>query len=304
VNRLWNVVLAAGAGRRLESVTRGVPKQFWRGPTGVSLLDQTLARFALVTPPSRTVVVIDETHRQFVDDGSGAHAPTFVAQPCDRGTATGVLLGLTAIADADPDAIVTITPSDHGVVDDRVLHGGLAASVRHVRQTGSVVVFGAQPAAPCTDYGWLMPGARIPQSSLHTVTSFVEKPPAGTAAHLFASGAVWNTMVVVARAEAIWNLYADLRPDVWRVFSTARDLPAARRPAFLASAYQALPAVDFSRDVLTHAPALATWILPASAGWTDLGTPDRLRTWHLHVQAAVDATGGAERRHRPSPSAA
>src|SRR5690606_23822021 len=53
----WTVVLAAGAGRRLASVTGGVPKQFWRAAGGRSLLRQTLDRFAPLAPTSRTVVV-------------------------------------------------------------------------------------------------------------------------------------------------------------------------------------------------------------------------------------------------------
>ena len=40
-NQLWTVILAAGAGRRLSAVTGGVPKQFWRGLNGPSLLTQT-----------------------------------------------------------------------------------------------------------------------------------------------------------------------------------------------------------------------------------------------------------------------
>jgi choline kinase len=32
VKNAWTIILAAGAGRRLSSVTGGVPKQFWRMP--------------------------------------------------------------------------------------------------------------------------------------------------------------------------------------------------------------------------------------------------------------------------------
>jgi hypothetical protein len=37
--------------------------------------------------------------------------------------------------------------------------------------------------------------------------------------------------------------------------------------------------VDFSRDILARARGLAVSLWPASLGWADLGTPDRLRDW-------------------------
>ena len=62
----WTVVLAAGSGRRLASLTGGVPKQFWSPDGQPSLLAQTLARLAPLAPPSRIVIVVDQTHRPSV----------------------------------------------------------------------------------------------------------------------------------------------------------------------------------------------------------------------------------------------
>src|SRR6187431_331812 len=115
---LWSIVLAAGAGRRLASVTGGVPKQFWSRYGGPTLLEDTLARIAPLASPDRTVIVVDQTHRTFVDQASALKAfERFLYQPCDKGTAAGVLLGLMPVIAKDPDAIVMLTPSDHGVAD-------------------------------------------------------------------------------------------------------------------------------------------------------------------------------------------
>ena len=52
--QLWSVVLAAGSGRRLSDLTGGTPKQFWRPTGSTSLVEETLARLAPISPPERT----------------------------------------------------------------------------------------------------------------------------------------------------------------------------------------------------------------------------------------------------------
>ena len=66
--KLWNVVLAAGSGRRLATVTQGTPKQFWCSDGRRSLLDDTFARVAPLAPRARTTVVVDCAHRRYVDE--------------------------------------------------------------------------------------------------------------------------------------------------------------------------------------------------------------------------------------------
>ena len=61
--------------------------------------------------------------------------------------------------------------------------------------------------------------------------------------------------------------------------SRARALPLDDRAAFLDEQYPALPVADFSRDLLARASGLQAYVWPATIGWTDLGTPERLGTW-------------------------
>jgi mannose-1-phosphate guanylyltransferase len=287
--QLWTVVLAAGAGRRLSGVTGGVPKQFWRGANGRSLLEQTVDRFSPLAPPSRTVVVVDAAHRGHL---VGNAVGKTIYQPGDRGTAAGVLLALTPVLESSPEAIVVITPSDHGVIDDGGFRRGLLDAVRHGRSPGAVVIFGVQPAAAHHDYGWITPGPLRSSGALRSVSSFVEKPTPERAAQLFEAGAVWNTMVLVGQARAVRDLYAELLPELTEVFETAMRLPPAERDDFLASVYPFLPRFDFSRDVIAPARNLLTYVWPASIGWSDLGTPERLSEWQSR-SSAIRGNSGA-----------
>ena len=286
------VILAAGSGRRLASVTGGVPKQFWRGHRGTSLLDDTLARLASLAPLSRTVVIIDASQSRHLDGDPVSAAATIVLQPGDRGTAAGVLLALTPILSSDPDDLVVITPSDHGVVDQHAFRRGLLTAASHVVRRGHIVVFGVEPTSARDDYGWITSRPEVGRR-VRSVTSFVEKPHADMADELFAAGAVWNTMVTVARAGAIRDLCFHLLPGLADVFHTAIALPDVDRARFLSDAYADVPRYDFSRDVLSHAPSLSTYVWPRSLGWTDLGTPERLMEWDLQTRS----TGARQEVH-------
>jgi mannose-1-phosphate guanylyltransferase len=289
--RLWTVVLAAGAGRRLSGVTGGVPKQFWRGTNGRSLLEQTVDRFSPLAPPSRTVVVVDAAHRQHLAGSARSAFGMTIYQPGDRGTAAGVLLALTPVLESGADAIVAITPSDHGVIDDGRFRRGVLDAARYGRSQGAIVIFGVQPAVAHHDYGWITPGPSRSSGALRSVSSFVEKPTRERAAQLFEAGAVWNTMVLVGQARAIRDLYAERLPELAEVFETAMGLPPAERDDFLAAVYPSLPRFDFSRDVIAPARNLLTYVWPASMGWSDLGTPERLNEWQSRSRALRENTG-------------
>lgn len=278
-NPTWSVILAAGAGRRLADVTGGVPKQFWAPPGRATLLENTVDRLRSLTPLCRTITVIDRSHYDLADRIQRVRPIGQVtAQPMDRGTAAGVLLGISAMG-SDTDAVVLLTPSDHGVENPAVFERGILTASRAVKAgRAEIVLFAVRPTAPTADLGWVVP-AKAADFDLHHVGAFVEKPSHDVARCLYRAGAAWNTMVMVARVGALVDLYRKHLPDLTQVFRTAAAMPAGQRQAFLADRYQDFARADFSRDLITPATGLQLHIWPESLGWTDLGTPDRLHAW-------------------------
>lgn len=285
-SQLWSVVLAAGSGRRLSSLTGGIPKQFWRPVGGPSLVEETLVRLAPICSAGRTVIVVNESQRAHVDEWPPAgRRGRVVFQPEDRGTAAGVLFGLVPILATEPDAVAVITPSDHGVTNPIAFRKGILDAVAHVQRHDDVVLFGVEPSAAQTDYGWMTLESLKGSTGLQSVASFVEKPAADTAQRLLSLGAVWNTMVIVARAVTLFDLCREHLPDLTACFVGALTLPPLTRDAFLVERYPHLTAADFSREVLTPSVNLRAYTWPASMGWTDLGTPERLLHWLRTVPA-------------------
>jgi mannose-1-phosphate guanylyltransferase len=276
----WVIVLAAGAGRRLASMTGGVPKQYWRYDGRRSLLEATLERTAPLSPAGRTLIVVDQSHQKYLDGlPSLTRRGRVIFQPRDRGTAAGVLLPLIDVIDADPNAIVLLTPSDQGIGRPDDFHAGIKCGLTAV-QAGltDAVLFGVEPDAALGDYGWISPDARR-SGPLRRVAGFVEKPTTEEAARLLAAGGVWNTMVLVARAGVLLRLTDEHAPALANAFTSALGLRGDQREVFIAETYQTLQPVDFSHHVLTHARGLWMYTWPIAMQWSDLGTPKRLGEW-------------------------
>jgi mannose-1-phosphate guanylyltransferase len=280
--RMWSLVLAGGRGQRLAALTGGIPKQYYAPRGGLTLLEDTLARLAPLIVATRTVTVIDRAHEEIAAAlESRASLGHLAHQPLDRGTAVGVLFGLTELP-ADPDDVVILTPADHGVSSLRTYRLGLRRAANAVAGgRADIVLFAVVPHGPSGDLGWILPDREtlpVPGDLPH-VGAFIEKPDADLAQRLFRAGAGWNTMVLVGRVGALFGVCRHHLPTQAAVFERARRLPPAHRRAFLQDAYVDLPAADFSHDVLTPAVGLHLYTWPDTLGWTDLGTPARLAAW-------------------------
>ena len=259
----------------------GYPKQFWSVGDRRTLLEDTLARVAPLSSPDRTVIVVDRQHKPFVEDLPALNRFEHILyQPRDRGTAAGVLLALIEVVAMAPDAIVLLTPSDHGFNRPELFQSGIRLGVEAVDENpNEVVLYGVRPTAAEGDYGWITPDRANPGARLRRVSSFVEKPAPSVARRLLESGAVWNTMVLVARVGTLMALYRQHLPDLEAVFWHTQHLKRHDRAADIHERYEIMPAADFSHDLLGVAAGLSVHTWPAAIGWTDLGTPDRLERW-------------------------
>jgi mannose-1-phosphate guanylyltransferase len=293
----WALVLAAGDGTRLASLTTGsdgiaVPKQYCSIDGGPSLLELTLRRAERLVPRSRVVTVVAARHLRWWQRDLARHrTENAVVQPANRGTAAGIALPLLEIVERDPRARVVVLPSDHFVADEAVLERAarraLAALAGHPDE---IVLLGIEPDAPDGEYGWIVAGDEL-GAGLHAVVSFVEKPSAAVARCLLARGGMWNSFVFAASAASLLALLERRLPAL------VAELRAARSAGRLARAYESLPDADFSREILQAEPSALRLLTVPACGWSDLGTPERLATCLAGRRFAPVAS---PRRRRPN----
>jgi len=316
----WAVVLAGGEGNRLRSLIDRVclddrPKQFAPLMGNRSLLQQTLARTRLRIPESRTIVSgLDRHASHLATDLKGSEARCLL-QPSNRGTAAGLLWPVYWIHQTDPGAVVIAMPSDHFVYEDRRFMDhvmGVSAFLEEHPQW--LVLVGARPAEPDSGYGWIERAESLDSKGSETVwrvRQFVEKPSSEGARACFARGHLWNTFVVMGRADTFINAARLCAPEIHAALSdAARHAGTEGEREATEAAWRLVPSTSFSEAIAAHFPRLATSCLPPIL-WSDLGTPERLlRTaivltmMHPQPTPLPAPAGGAEAPYAPAAWAA
>ncbi len=284
---VWAVVLAGGEGRRLQRFVRQVlrserPKQFCCIVGTRSMLRHTWDRAARVVPPDHIVTIITAGQERYLEEEARRGIPgTLLVQPENKGTAPGLLLPLLWIACRAREASVVVFPADHFIWAE----ARFAACVRAALAVAEywpkrLVLLGVQAEGPETGYGWIAPGAPLAPGSfpeLYAVRRFWEKPDRPTATHLFASGCLWNTLVLAGRLDA----YLDFaEPCVPQVVAPLRPLAGclgtSEEAAGLAAAYRQIPSADLSRAVLSQLSEDLLVLAARGIGWSDWGDAARI----------------------------
>jgi mannose-1-phosphate guanylyltransferase len=301
----WTLVLAAGEGSRLRSLTTTtggvpVPKQFCSLDGGPSLLQETLHRAESIAPPPRICTVVAAEHRQWWESPLRVlPRDNVVVQPRNRGTAIGILLPLLHLVRRDPRARVALLPSDHYVRDEQSLTRSLRTAMADVAAfSDDVLLLGIRPDEPDAELGYVVPGP-ADGTGIAPVAHFVEKPGLVEASQLIARGAVWNSFIVVARIEALLALYERQFPEVVTALDLALERERQGDRSAVCRLYDALPDIDFSRHLLQGQEHLLRLVNVPACGWSDLGTPRRVaealrrfgrrgpRALGTHVPAAI-----------------
>jgi mannose-1-phosphate guanylyltransferase len=278
IRNTWAVVLAAGEGSRLSSLTtdasgHAVPKQFCSLDGGATFLQDTLRRAHAICGRERIAAIVADQHARWWRGALWAlPATNVVVQPRNRGTANGVLLSALTVAARDPLARIVFLPSDHFVRDEERFERALREAANVRLRPGELVLLGIEPEEPDPELGYLVPSGPSRPGELPRVRRFVEKPTAAVAADLIADGALWNSFVFAGDVSTLVALVRSRFPDVVDDLETA----LARGPEAVEALYERLPSIDFSRHVLEGSEARLRVVRVAPCGWSDLGTPRRV----------------------------
>lgn len=280
--RLWAIVLAGGEGSRLAETTQRMygsrlPKQFLSFGQARTFLQMTIDRLRALVPPERVVVVVAACHEALAREQLGSYSGIeVVAQPRNVGTGPGVLLPLLHVLARDPQADVALVPSDHDFRVPAKMRRALATARRAARAGAEMVLVGARAECAASDLGWIVPKPARLRRWVTSIERFVEKPGPDVAARLYEGGALWNTMLCVARGQALLQLGRRHLPgQVALLEEYARSIGSSRARECLREVYERLTPADFSRDLVAASRGLRVTAMDG-AGWSDCGTPERL----------------------------
>jgi mannose-1-phosphate guanylyltransferase len=150
-----------------------------------------------------------------------------------------------------------------------------------------ITLLGMTPENPEVEYGWIEPDRPISSKgsfSFYRVRRFWEKPSHVLATKLMAEGCLWNSFVMVGRAQALLRMTQEaislLYDNFANVFS---HLTTAREKSSIRALYSDLTSTNFSRDVLTKCPEKLAVLAVSEVGWSDWGSPQRARATFARI---------------------
>jgi mannose-1-phosphate guanylyltransferase len=286
-DRRWSIVLAGGRGERIGAFVhrwmgRTIPKQYCTFVGTRSMLQHTLDRALLVGRQDRQIVVIAKSHianaNYLLADRT---LPTVLVQPANRDTFAGIFLPLTYAYARDSEATVVIYPSDHFIYPENAFVAWIAGAIDAAEEMPDrILLIGASADRPEPDYGWIAAGKELwrkDNHSVHAVDYFSEKPSPAKAIAYFASGWLWNTMIVVAKARILWQLGWKHFPETMKLFERLKDaVGTSRQEAVLDAIYELMPARNFSSDFLAQANGRVAVIPMKGILWSDWGRAERI----------------------------
>lgn len=269
----YAVIVAGGSGTRFWPKSRAAhPKQFLSIAGDRSLIRQTADRLLGLVRKERIFVVTGEAHAQHARDALGDLDPrNILVEPVGRNTAPCIAWATAVIAAGDPSARIAVFAADHYISDVPAFTAHVDAAFEAAADR--IVLFGIVPTRPETGYGYIrrgapLDGAKTGKKQVFSVERFVEKPDRDTARHYVDEGSyLWNSGIFVFPARVMQAEIARLLPEI------AAGIAALRAdPSKIGEIYPRLPSISIDYGVMEKAPNVA--VLPASFGWSDVGSWD------------------------------
>jgi mannose-1-phosphate guanylyltransferase len=286
--RDWTLALAGGEGVRLADYVQRrfgcrIPKQYCRLVGDRSMLEHTLERLNKLTAPSRTLTVIGSGHAEHALPQLAGKSDHVFRQPGPRDTGVAMYVALAMIKRWQPDAVVTITPTDHYVAPS----ARYVAQVRTARSVAgqlrdSVVVLGARVRSSDADpeLGYLVLGDELSQvPQLRRVTELVEQPGRARAQQLVDAGALACTMVACGTLDALWELGRAAEPQLIDILDSFVPLVGTRdETEAIEWIYNAVLPVSLAHDVFERGAEHLVALELEGIAWSDWGRAEQIES--------------------------
>ncbi|MGI6294910.1 MAG: mannose-1-phosphate guanylyltransferase [Armatimonadota bacterium] len=279
---MYAAIIAGGSGTRLWPKSRqSKPKQFQNLYTECSMLQDTVKRLEPMIPRENIFIIAGQSHKPIIlEQLPWINPDNVVGEPMGKDTAPAVGVIATIIHHRDPNAVILISPADHVITREDVFRSILGAAEKVAEEAANIVTIGIKPTAPETGYGYIQMSENsrhVDNIEVREVVSFKEKPSLVTAEEYVSSWEyVWNSGMFVWSAKTIIDLFEAHSPEIHGLMMRyAASIGTSEEAAVFEQIYDEFPRISVDYAILEHAKNI--FVIPASIGWSDLGSWYSLR---------------------------
>ncbi len=243
------------------------PKQFLSLVGSESMLRTTRERLKPLIDDAHTWVVTGRDYVGKVRENLPL-MPTsqILGEPVGRNTAPSIAWAAFEIFALDPEAVITVLPSDHMIRRTDEFRRLVRMAIEQAETHGGFYTFGIVPSHPETGYGYIEQDGEGVSPAIQRVARFVEKPPLEQAEAMVASGGYyWNSGMFVFPAQEFLQAVKVHLPEVYQGLELIQQDPSR-----LDAVFPRFPQVSVDHGIFEKAHPM--YVLPADIGWDDVGT--------------------------------
>jgi len=267
--------MAGGIGSRFWPMSRtDHPKQFLDVlGTGKTLIQQTFERYAKVVPAENIYVVTSNEYVETVKKQlPQIAAENILSEPYRKNTAPCIAFVSFKIFQKDPKACLIAAPSDNLIFETDEFVKTSKKALSFIDHINAFVTLGVKPSYPNTGYGYIQHDTVEAAPDIFKVKTFTEKPNLELAKTFIASGDfLWNAGIFFMKAKNIITAFEKHLPEMYEAFAAEKDkFNTEEEAAALDQIYPQCSNISIDFGIMEKAENV--FVIPASFGWSDLGT--------------------------------
>lgn len=268
-------IMAGGIGSRFWPMSRTrYPKQFLDIlGLGRTLIQQSFDRYSQVVPKEHVFVVTSQEYVDIVRQQLPELPPeNILAEPSRKNTAACIAYIAFRLQAQNPDAVMIAAPADHLVTETDEFVNTASKALDFVETVNALVTIGIKPTHPNTGYGYIQHDTTEAAPDVYKVKTFTEKPSEEIAKAFMASGDfLWNAGIFTWKVKNILKAFEAHLPEVFEVFAAEKEqFNTAGEKEAIERIYPQCTNISVDFGVMEKAPNV--YVIPASFGWSDLGT--------------------------------
>ena len=268
-------IMAGGIGSRFWPMSRtDLPKQFLDIlGTGKTLIQQTFERYNKLVATENIYIVTSREYVSIVKKQlPDIPEENILAEPSRKNTAPCIAYVAFKLLKKDPKALMIAAPADNLILETAEFVKTAKKAFDFVDQINALVTIGVNPTYPNTGYGYIQYETAEAAPGVYKVKTFTEKPNLELAKTFISSGDfLWNAGIFTWKVKNILAAIEKYEPELYELFATEKDkFNTPEEKEAIETIYPQCTNISIDFSVMEKAENV--YLIPATFGWSDLGT--------------------------------